>query len=148
MSSIISNIITSLPFFEGISLFGYKISWNSIIILVSGKFDKDTITDIQMESLALLIANLSDKYSIPLDDQHIIPKNSIVNSIAPGKNLTKEMETIIGKAEWYRWNGEEENIELYRSLLSKKEVGEISHHMLEKYYKDKRPKETIKIREL
>lgn len=80
--------------------------WRSINILICGKFNEEQLTDAQIEMTAMLLANLTDKYSLPTDKNHIFGKQAFVNSISPGKNLNDSLETLIGKANWYRYKGD------------------------------------------
>lgn len=63
----------------------------------------------QIESTALLIANLCAKYNLPIDRQHIIghcevDPNGPGATSCPGKNLYAKLDLIVGKANWYRYN--------------------------------------------
>lgn len=62
----------------------------------------------QIESTALLIANLCAKYNLPIDRQHIIghcevDPNGPGATSCPGKNLFAKMDILVGKANWYRY---------------------------------------------
>ena len=84
----------------------YKKNWNSLIILVNGRFDDEELTKEQIESIAMLLADLTDKYSIPIEPTNILPVKSAADTVPPGKNLINMMETLIGKAIWYRYEGQ------------------------------------------
>ncbi|MBR6012517.1 MAG: N-acetylmuramoyl-L-alanine amidase [Selenomonadaceae bacterium] len=76
---------------------------HSIGIHLSGDFEQAYPTQAQIESAALLIANLCEKYNIPVDRTHIVGHRDLMATDCPGKNLYAELETIIGKANWYRY---------------------------------------------
>lgn len=82
---------------------------DSIGIHLSGDFNAAEPTSQQIEMAALLIANLSAEYNIPLDRKHIIGHDECYSSKTdgsgcPGRNLYKQLDTISGKANWYRYN--------------------------------------------
>ena len=82
---------------------------NSIGIHLCGDFNAAKPTGQQIESTALLIANLSADYNIPLDRKHIIGHDECYNpktdgAGCPGRNLQSQLDTISGKANWYRYN--------------------------------------------
>ena len=87
----------------------YKNNSDSIGIHLSGNFNLANPTDKQIESTAMLIANLTDKYNIPCDRKHIIGHDECYSGKTdgtgcPGKNLQAMLDTISGKANWYRFN--------------------------------------------
>lgn len=53
----------------------------------------------------MLLANLTDKYHLETSNQTIYSKQAFVNSISPGRDLNDKLETLIGKANWYRYKG-------------------------------------------
>ena len=75
-------------------------------IHLSGDFEQAYPTQAQIESAALLIANLCEKYNIPTDRAHIVGHCDLMATDCPGRNLYSELETIIGKANWYRYTPE------------------------------------------
>ena len=82
---------------------------DSVGIHLCGDFNAAKPTDKQIESAAMLIANLSADYDIPLDRQHIIGHDECYNpktdgSGCPDKNLQRQLDTISGKANWYRYH--------------------------------------------
>ena len=89
----------------------YKNNSDTIGIHLSGNFNLANPTDKQIESTAMLIANLTDKYNIPTDRQHIIGHEECYSGVGrtngtgcPGRNLQSQLDTISGKANWYRYN--------------------------------------------
>ena len=82
---------------------------DTIGIHLSGDFNSATPTDYQIESLALLIANLSADFNIPIDRAHVIGHDECYSKFTdgagcPGRNLYKLLDTIAGKAAWYLKN--------------------------------------------
>ena len=84
---------------------------NSIGIHLCGDFNVAKPTDKQIESAAMLIANLCADYNIPIDRNHIIGHDEVYTGVGatngagcPGKNLQSQLDTISGKANWYRYN--------------------------------------------
>ena len=91
----------------------YKNNSDTIGIHLSGNFNLANPTDKQIESAAMLIANLTDKYNIPTDRHHIIGHDECYSGVGktsgagcPGKNLQSMLDTISGKANWYRYNSD------------------------------------------
>ena len=81
----------------------YGENWHTIGINVSGDFNAAEPTTAQIESTAMLIANLCEDYTIPTDRQHIVGHFEINETNCPGKNLTARLDEIVGKANWYRY---------------------------------------------
>ena len=84
---------------------------DSIGIHLCGDFNAAKPTDKQIESAAMLIANLCVDYDIPTDRNHIIGHDECYTGVnktdgagCPGKNLQKMLDTISGKANWYRYH--------------------------------------------
>gem|GEM_PF-2396248 len=74
---------------------------NSIGIHLCGDFNAAKPTDKQIESAAMLIANLTDKYKIPCDRNHIIGHDECYTGVGktsgagcPGRNLQSQLDTI------------------------------------------------------
>ena len=65
-------------------------------------------TDAQIESAAMLIANLTADYNIPCDRKHIVGHCELMATACPGKNLFARLDEISGKANWYRFNSRPE----------------------------------------
>lgn len=87
-----------LPIYaRGIHTNGYD--WNSIGIHVSGFFDEKKPAPGQIESLSILVAYLTYKYGLVLNQDHVKGANELIEINSPGKNL--DIQTIIGKAKWY-----------------------------------------------
>ena len=82
----------------------YGENWRSIGVHLSGDFSgKEKPTMSQIESAAMLIANLCENYEIPTDRQHILGHREVCETDCPGKNLFARLDEIVGKANWYRY---------------------------------------------
>ena len=78
---------------------------NSIGIHLCGDFNAAKPTDKQIESAAMLTANLCDDYSIPTDRSHVVEHGELMETDCPGKNLQALLGEIVGKANWYMYGG-------------------------------------------
>lgn len=74
----------------------------SIGICVSGNFMIGTPTAAQIESLAMLLANLCADFNLPIDRDHILGHRELNETDCPGDSLYYMMDTIVGKANFYR----------------------------------------------
>ena len=74
---------------------------NTIGIHVCGNFEEAEPTDAQIESTAMLLANLCTDYGIPIDRDHIVGHRELMPTACPGANLFAQMDTIVGKANLY-----------------------------------------------
>ena len=74
---------------------------HTIGIHVCGNFEEAVPTDEQIESLAMLLANLCTDYGLPIDRDHIVGHRELMATACPGKNLYEMMDTIVGKAAFY-----------------------------------------------
>ncbi len=82
----------------------YGENWHSIGILISGTYiGNNQPTNAQIESAAMLIANLCADYAIPTTRANIVGHCDLMTTDCPGKNLYARLEEIIGKANWYRY---------------------------------------------
>lgn len=79
----------------------YGENWHTLGIHLSGDFDSAKPTEAQIESCAMLLANLCTDYELPIDDDHIVGHRDLMSTDCPGENLYQELPTIIGKANWY-----------------------------------------------
>lgn len=85
-------------------------NYNSIGIHLCGAFNSAKPTQKQIESCALLIANLCDEYDLPIDRDHIVGHREVDDETScPGDNLQALLRdgTIIGKAQYYFDEGRE-----------------------------------------
>ena len=74
---------------------------HTIGIHVCGNFEEAVPTDEQIESLAMLLANLCTDYGLPIDRDHIVGHRELMSTACPGENLFAEMDTVVGKANFY-----------------------------------------------
>ena len=74
---------------------------HTIGIHVCGNFEEAEPTDEQIESLAMLLANLCTDYGLPIDRDHIVGHRELMSTACPGENLFAQMDEIVGKANFY-----------------------------------------------
>ena len=91
---------------EAIGAHAEKHNSYTVGIHVCGQFNVAQPTAKQIESLALLVANICSDYKIPMDRNHIIGHDECYTRWAdgsgcPGRNLQAMLETVKGKAIWY-----------------------------------------------
>ena len=79
----------------------YGENWHTIGIHLSGDFSVAEPTEAQIESTAMLLANLCVDYGLPIDEDHIVGHRDLMSTDCPGDNLYNEISTIIGKENWY-----------------------------------------------
>lgn len=83
---------------------------DTIGIHLSGNFNEADPTDAQIEAAARLIAWLTEEYDLDIVTGEDDPKDVIVGhrdlaaTACPGDNLYNQLDTIRGKAIWYRQN--------------------------------------------
>ena len=77
---------------------------HSVGVHLSGNFDAARPTEAQIESTSKLIAYLCEKYNIPTDRQHIKGHREVGNTDCPGKNLFALLDTLVVKANRYRYS--------------------------------------------
>lgn len=89
---------------DAIGSHAYGENGHSIGIHLCGGFNSAKPTKDQIESLALLIANLCDEYDLPIDRDHIVGHREVNDdTTCPGDNLQALLDdgTITGKAQYY-----------------------------------------------
>lgn len=76
---------------------------HTIGIHLSGDFEQAEPTQEQIEKCAILIADICDRYGIPIDRRHIVGHGELMSTSCPGRNLQSLLDdaTITGKAVWY-----------------------------------------------
>ena len=74
---------------------------HTIGIHVCGNFEIGEPTDAQIESLAMLLANLCTDYGLPIDRDHLVGHRELMETACPGRNLYEMMDTVVGKANFY-----------------------------------------------
>ena len=76
---------------------------HTIGIHLSGDFEQAEPTAQQIEKCAMLIADIADRYGLPIDRDTIVGHGELMATDCPGKNLQALLDdgTITGKAVWY-----------------------------------------------
>lgn len=74
---------------------------HTIGIHVCGNFEEAEPTSEQIESLAMLLANLCTDYGLTIDRDHIVGHRELMPTACPGRNLFAQMDEIVGKANFY-----------------------------------------------
>lgn len=74
---------------------------HTIGIHVCGNFEIGEPTDAQIESTAMLLANLCTDYGLTIDRDSIVGHRELMPTACPGANLFAQMDTIVGKANFY-----------------------------------------------
>lgn len=74
---------------------------HAIGVHVCGNFEIGEPTSKQIESLAMLLANLCTDYGLPIDRDTIVGHRELMATACPGRNLFAQMDTIVGKANFY-----------------------------------------------
>ena len=73
----------------------------TIGIHVCGNFEEAEPTPAQIESAAMLLANLCTDYGLPIDRDHVVGHRELMSTACPGEYLYEMMDTIVGKAAFY-----------------------------------------------
>lgn len=74
---------------------------HSIGIHFSGNFEDAEPTKKQIESGAILIAWLCEKYGIDCTRSNIVGHRELMATACPGENLYSKLDEMVGKAVWY-----------------------------------------------
>lgn len=76
---------------------------HTIGIHLSGDFEQAEPTAQQIEKCAMLIADIADRYGLPIDRETIVGHGELMATDCPGTNLQSLLDdgTITGKAVWY-----------------------------------------------
>ena len=74
---------------------------HTIGVHVCGTFEIGEPTSEQIESLAMLLANLCTDYGLTIDRDHIVGHRELMSTACPGRNLFSQLDTIVGKANFY-----------------------------------------------
>ena len=83
---------------------------HSIGIHLSGDFNAAKPTEQQIEMTSMLVAYLCDKYNIPTDRQHLKGHREVGSTDCPGRNLQDKLDLISGKANFYRYGAENDEV--------------------------------------
>ncbi|ANR70113.1 N-acetylmuramoyl-L-alanine amidase [Selenomonas sp. oral taxon 126] len=79
----------------------YRHNSYTIGIHVCGNFEEAEPTPAQIESAAMLLANLCTDYGLPIDRDHVVGHRELMSTACPGEYLYEMMDTIVGKANFY-----------------------------------------------
>jgi hypothetical protein len=76
---------------------------HTIGIHLSGDFEQAEPTSQQIEKCAMLIADIADRYGLPIDRETVVGHGELMATDCPGTNLQALLNdgTITGKAVWY-----------------------------------------------
>ena len=77
---------------------------HTIGIHVCGNFEIAEPTNAQIESLAMLLANVCHDYGLPIDKGHVVAHRDLMATACCGRNLYSKLQTVRGKAVWYQQN--------------------------------------------
>lgn len=77
---------------------------HTVGIHVCGNFEIAEPTSEQIESLAVLLNYLTDKFSLANTSRFIVGHLNLMATACPGTNLYKQLPVVLGKAEFYRNN--------------------------------------------
>lgn len=100
-------------------------NWESIGIHLSGDFTLEAPTTEQVESAALLIANLCTDYGLPIDRQHVFGHREVGETSCPGDVLFDMLGEIVGKAIWYSQQDETTEGENEETTVSDSDTSDI-----------------------
>lgn len=82
----------------------YGFNSRTIGIHVCGNFEIGEPTQAQIESLAMLLANVCYDYGLPIDKDHVVAHRDLMATACCGENLYNQLQTVRGKAIWYQQN--------------------------------------------
>ena len=82
----------------------YGFNSHTIGIHVCGNFEIGEPTQAQIESLAMLLANVCYDYWLPIDKDHVVAHRDLMATACCGENLYNQLQTVRGKAIWYQQN--------------------------------------------
>ena len=76
---------------------------HTIGIHLSGDFEQAQPTSQQIEKCAMLIADIADRYGLPINRETVVGHGELMSTDCPGMNLQALLDdgTITGKAVWY-----------------------------------------------
>jgi len=80
----------------------YGFNEHTVGIHLSGNFEIGTPTNEQIESLAKLLADLTEMYGLENTSQYVVGHRDLMATACPGENLYQMLPEILGKAEWYK----------------------------------------------
>ena len=79
----------------------YDENSHTIGVHVCGNFEIGEPTPAQIESLAMLLANICTDYDLPIDRETIVGHRELMPTACPGRNLYEMLDTVVGKAAFY-----------------------------------------------
>jgi hypothetical protein len=76
---------------------------HTIGVHLSGDFEQAEPTEKQLDRCGALVADICDRYSLPIDRDTIVGHGELMSTDCPGTNLQALLDdgTITGKAVWY-----------------------------------------------
>lgn len=76
---------------------------HTISIHLSGDFETAEPTEEQLDRCGALVADICDRYGIPIDCNHVVGHGALMATSCPGRNLQVSLDdgTITGKAVFY-----------------------------------------------
>lgn len=77
---------------------------HTIGIHVCGNFEIGEPTQAQIESLAMLLANICYDYGLPITKEYVVAHRDLMATACCGENLYNQLQTVRGKAIWYQQN--------------------------------------------
>lgn len=77
---------------------------HTIGVHVCGNFEIGEPTAAQIESLAMLLADICTDYDLPIDEDHIVGHCDLMATACPGTNLYVLLPEIREKGNWYAQN--------------------------------------------
>ena len=80
----------------------YGFNDRSIGIHLCGNFEIGTPTPQQIESVAMLLANICTDYGLPITSDYVVGHRDLMPTACPGQNLYDALHTIRGKAIFYQ----------------------------------------------
>lgn len=75
---------------------------HTIGIHLCGNFEVGKPTPAQIESAAMLLANICTDYGLPIDKVHVVGHRDLMATACPGQNLYDILQDIRGKAVYYQ----------------------------------------------
>lgn len=110
---------------------------HTIGIHLSGEFDSAEPTNEQVEKCAMLIADIADRYSLPIDRNTVVGHGELMSTDCPGTNLQALLDdgTITGKAVWYynQAHGVADDVSDMSALVQEQDGGNQGGRSMERF---------------
>lgn len=87
---------------DTIGAHAYGENSHTIGIHVCGNFEIAEPTPEQIESCAILVGWLTEKYELEVDENHVVGHRDLMPTACPGEALYNQLDVIRGKALWYQ----------------------------------------------